>query len=66
MAFYLKDVGRGCEDSRDIYKYYSGGQGEHRIAKIFTHGDGSIDEDGTYNEWYLKKHGLGSFAKKSR
>lgn len=58
MSFEIKKVPT-VEDQKSIYKYTYGPD----EAKIFYHGDGSIDYDSTCNEWYLKKHKLGRFAK---
>lgn len=50
------------EDHKSIYKYTSW-QGGELTARISYNNDGSINADNTYNEWYNKKHKLGSFAK---
>lgn len=49
MSFEIKKVPT-VEDQKSIYKYTYGPD----EAKIFYHGDGSIDYDSTCNEWYLK------------
>lgn len=58
MSFEIKKVPT-VEDHKSIYKYTYGPD----EAKIFYNGDGSINADNTYSEWYLKKHKLGRFAK---
>lgn len=58
----IEPVGRGIEDNKSIYQY-TYGQGDDKTARIWYNNDGSINADNTYNEWYNKKHKLGSFAK---